>query len=63
MIFKKYCNKLSTVLTQSVPDYAEAWREKGVVGSLINRLVPADKRPDWLPSGEESLRQATIARE
>ena len=50
---------LSIVLTQSVPDYAEAWREKGVVESLINRLVPADKRPDWLPSGEASLRQAT----
>ena len=46
-------------LTQLVPDYPEAWREKGVIESLINRLVPPDKRPDWLPSGETSLKQAT----
>lgn len=64
LIFKKLKRHFDALeqfsyLTQSVPDYAEAWREKGVVESLINRLVPADKRPDWLPSGEESLRQAT----
>jgi tetratricopeptide (TPR) repeat protein len=46
-------------LTQLVPDYAEAWREKGLVESLISRLIPEANRPDWLPSGEESLRQAT----
>ena len=47
-------------LTQLVPDYAEAWREKGLVESLISRLIPENDRPDWLPSGEESLRQATV---
>jgi tetratricopeptide (TPR) repeat protein len=47
-------------ITQYASNYAEAWREKGVIESLINRLVPESKRPDWLPSGEDSLRQATI---
>lgn len=46
-------------LTQLAPAYAEAWREKGVVESLIYRLVPPKKIPVWLPSGEESLKQAT----
>jgi tetratricopeptide (TPR) repeat protein len=47
-------------VTQRSPDYGEAWREKGVVESLIYRLVPKDKNlPDWLPNGEESLRRAT----
>ncbi len=64
LIFKKLAQQFDALeqfsyLTQLVPDYAEAWREKGVVESLICRLVPPEKRPDWLPSGEESLRQAT----
>jgi tetratricopeptide (TPR) repeat protein len=46
-------------LCQLVPDYSEAWREKGVVESLIHRLIPKDKLQDWLPNGEESLRKAT----
>jgi len=46
-------------LTKLVPDYAEAWREKGVIEGLIHRLVEEDERPAWLPSGEESLKRAT----
>jgi tetratricopeptide (TPR) repeat protein len=46
-------------ITQLAPDYAEAWREKGLVESLINRLIPENLRPAWLPTGEDALRQAT----
>lgn len=46
-------------ITQLVPDYPEAWREKGLVENLINRLIPENMRPGWLPTGEEALKQAT----
>ena len=64
LIFKKLTRHFDALeqfsyITQLAPDYAEAWREKGVVESLIYRLVPEDKRPKWLPNGEASLQQAT----
>ncbi|HHP7236279.1 MAG TPA: hypothetical protein ACFCUC_16740 [Desulfobacterales bacterium] len=46
-------------LCQLVPDYGEAWREKGVVESLIHRLIPKDDQPEWLPDGQDSLGRAT----
>src|SRR5262249_52589591 len=47
-------------VTKLVPDYAEAWKEKGIAEGLIARNIPADKRPKWLADGSESLRRATL---
>lgn len=45
-------------LTKLAPNYAEAWKEKGVVEGLIARAFKADKRPAWLPDGVASLTRA-----
>lgn len=45
-------------LTKLAPNYAEAWREKGVIEGLIARSYKADKRPDWVPDGSASLKRA-----
>ena len=48
-----------TTVTKLSPDYAEAWKEKGVVEGLIARELPADARPSWLHDGQASLERAT----
>jgi len=48
-----------TTVTKLAPDYGEAWKEKGVVEGQIARVIPEDKRPDWLPNGRTSLERAT----
>jgi tetratricopeptide (TPR) repeat protein len=45
-------------LTKLAPNYAEAWKEKGVIEGLIARSYKADRRPDWLPDGFTSLERA-----
>ena len=45
-------------LTKLAPNYAEAWKEKGVIEGLIARSYKTDKRPDWLPDGFGSLERA-----
>lgn len=45
-------------LTKLAPNYAEAWKEKGVIEGLIARSYKADKRPDWVPDGAASLERA-----
>lgn len=49
-------------VTKLVPDYGEAWKEKGIVEGLIARKIPAKERKNanWLPDGYDSLRRATL---
>lgn len=47
-------------LTKLAPNYAEAWKEKGVIEGLIARSFKADRRPDWLPDGGASLERASL---
>lgn len=44
-------------VTQFAPDYGEAWREKGVIESLIHRGFEANP-PAWMPDGQNSLKRA-----
>jgi tetratricopeptide (TPR) repeat protein len=46
-------------ITQLAPNYSEAWREKGVIESLIHRLIETDPPPVWLPDGQSSFKRAT----
>ncbi len=47
-------------VTKLAPNYGEAWKEKGVVEGQISRVIPARKRPRWLPDGFDSLTRATM---
>ena len=40
------------------PDYAEAWREKGVMESYMIRDMDPGKRGKWAPHGHHSFRKA-----
>jgi len=51
-----------TTITKLMPNYGEAWKEKGIVEGLIARQIPAQGRQKmpWLPDGYESLKRATM---
>jgi tetratricopeptide (TPR) repeat protein len=42
-----------TTLSKLAPDYAEAWKEKGIAEGLIARMIPAEarKKASWMPDG------------
>ncbi len=46
-------------LVRLYPEYAEAWREKGVVESLILRKFPDKDRKQWAPHAIRSFERAT----
>ncbi|EXI78210.1 MAG: putative O-linked N-acetylglucosamine transferase, SPINDLY family [Candidatus Accumulibacter appositus] len=50
-----------TTLSKLAPDYAEAWKEKGIAEGLIARMIPAEqrKKASWMPDGSTSLQRAT----
>ena len=50
-----------TTLSKLAPDYAEAWKEKGIAEGLVARMIPAEarKKASWMPDGAASLQRAT----
>ncbi|MEM7427903.1 MAG: hypothetical protein AAF441_17560 [Pseudomonadota bacterium] len=52
-----------TTVTKFAPDYAEAWKEKGILEGQIARRIPKDVRNEnmkWLADGSASLKRATL---
>jgi tetratricopeptide (TPR) repeat protein len=47
-------------VTKLVPNYAEAWKEKGIAEGIIARRISQADRPSWLEDGSASLRRATM---
>lgn len=47
------------VLTKLYPDYGEAWREKGVIESLLIRDMAIENRASWSKHASKSFEKAT----